>query len=833
MSNMNISLLLVVFVITCILNWNNATAQPTTAATQAASPPLPRIAQAIYTDKPPKIDGSLSDSAWQHAPPMTEFIQYTPVPYGKPSQHTEVRVLYGREAIYIGAKMFDTAPDSILQQLCVRDDIWNANVDNFGIYIDGMSTKQNMFIFIVTASGVQYDSDTWDEVWDAVWRSRVQMVNDGWVAEIEIPYSQLRFPPNEKQTWGINFSRTIRRLREESYWAAIDPSNDNEAQQYGILHGIERVKPPVRLSFTPYVAGYARHYDDHDPATNNWKPTASAGADLKYGINESFTLDVALIPDFGDIQSDNLEFNLSPFEIYYEERRPFFTEGINLFSRGDLFYSRRIGSTPSRYDWVAGQLHAGETIANNPSVTRLINATKLSGRTKKRLGIGVFNAVTAPAYAQIRDSSQATRRVLTEPLTNYNVLVLDQQFGTNSYVSFIQTSVARFGAFADAFTWGTEFRLVNKKNLYGITGAGAYNQLWLDTAVSNTRLQNGYRYNIALQKLRGNFRFRLAQNTVSAKFDINDLGYITATNFINTRFDGSYTIFKPFGIYNYFKVSTYGYHEMLYNPNKFSRVELGGSISSTFRNFLSAGCDVAYQPFGYRDYYEARNDFQVWDKPRWGRVGAWFSSDYRKAFALDGSFSYRSFIGGDSTWRGADIWEFAISPRIRLSDKLNLVLKNNVVFRRNNLGFAAFDVDGAVVFGSRYRQDMTNTIEANYLFNNVMALSLRVRHYWSIVEYDHYYGLSDEGRHVATSYNSSRDSRYNAFNMDLIYRWRFAPGSELNIVWKNAVLDYDAVVIADYWDNVQTMFATNQRNSFSIKCLYFLDYFKLQRHLRT
>ena len=802
-----------------------------------------KIAQAVFADVAPKIDGYFDESVWANAPIMSDFTELEPQPNRPSSQKTEVKIVYTMSAIYVSAKMHDSAPDSILRQLCVRDDIFSANTDIFGINIDAMHTRQSAFTFMVTAAGVQYDDDNGDDVWDAVWRSKVRFTDEGWQVEIEIPYSQLRFPPAAEQVWGINFSRAIRRNRELSYWASLDPTIDNEVLQYGELHGLSNVRPPLRLSLTPYVASYLRHYNDGNTTTRDWTPSASAGADLKYGINESFTLDVALIPDFGDIQSDDLEFNLSPFEIYYAERRPFFTEGIELFNRGGLFYSRRIGGEPSRANWAYTQLDSNEYISNFAQTSQLINAFKVSGRTKKRLGIGVFNAVTAPAFAQVSyiDSlgvvGEFSRRIRTEPFANYNVLVLDQQFGKNSYLSFIQTSVLRFGNFADAYAWGTEFRVVDKKNRLGIVGNGAYSFINLDPELTTEQNLQGFKYDVSLQNMRGNLRFAVGNKAVSPDFDINDLGFVTATNFINTYASIGYNVFKPFWKYNNLRSKLSIYHEMLFVPNKFARVELAANVWGTFRNFLSAGFDLAYQPLGYTDYYEARNNFQPWQKPVWGRVGAWFSSDYRKPFALDGSFSYRKFAAVDSTWAKSDILEFALSPLVRLSDRFNFVLETNPIFRRNNIGYvtrAVFtDIDGvsrnAVIFGSRYRQDLINTIEANYLFNDLMSISLRVRHYWSYVLYSRYYELSPEGKHLATAYAGQHDQRYNAFNLDLIYRWRFAPGSELNVVWKNAVLNFSTDVERNFARNFAEMYDDNQRNSFSIKLLYFLDMGKLVR----
>lgn len=796
-----------------------------------------RVLQATYTDAPVRIDGVLDEAAWAQAQAASDFTELTPEPNTPSAQRTEVRVLYTNEAIYVGAMLYDDAPDSILRQLSIRDDIFAANADNFGVHIDAMRTRQSSFAFMVTAAGVQYDDDNDDPVWDAAWRSKVRITEQGWVVEMEIPYSQLRFPPAENQAWGINFSRTIRRTRETAWWAALDPSNDNYSQQFGTLEGISNIQPPLRLSLTPYVATYLRHFDDGDATTRDWTPAATAGADLKYGISENFTLDLSLIPDFGDTQSDDLEFNLSPFEIYYAERRPFFTEGIEIFNRGGLFYSRRVGGLPSRHNWAYGQLGDGESITKNPETTQLINAFKVSGRTAKGFGVGVFNAVTAPAYAHVERVDTLTgevveeRRIRTEPLTNYNVLVVDQQFGNNSYLSFTQTSVLRFGDFADAFAWGTEWRAVNKQNMYGFIGSAAYSLQLLDRQLSSAPTQQGFRYDASFRKMRGNFRFSVGNKATSANFDINDLGYLTATNLLTTYGSATYAIFKPFGIYNNMRMNISAYHEVLMQPNKFSRVEVAYNMWGTFRNFLSAGFDLAYQPWGYVDYFEARNNFQPWAKPQWWRVGAWFSSDYRKAFALDGDFSFRKFAAADTTWAGSYVLEFGMSPRIRFSDKLNLVLETRPIFRPNNIGFVSFisvtdsmgNTGRAPLFGSRYRQDFINTIEANYLFNDLMSLSLRLRHYWSYVVYSDFYELSESGEHLATSYAGQHDQRYNAFNIDLIYRWRFAPGSELNVVWKNAVLDFSSDVERNFARNFSAMYEENQRNSFSVKVLYFFD----------
>lgn len=789
-----------------------------------------RVLHTVYVEKGPKIDGVLDDSVWMYAPVATDFTENTPNPGTKPSQRTEVKVLYTTEGIYIGAKMYDTAPDSILKQLSVRDISGNVNADNFSVYIDGMYTQQMDFEFTVTAAGVQIDKNNGDGVWDAVWKSAVKIVKDGWVAELEIPYSQLRFPKNDEQIWGINFGRTIRRSREEFYWSAIDPRKGNAVQQQGLLKGIERIKPPVRLSFTPYIAGYLNHSYNGATKETKWTPNFSAGADMKYGINESFTLDVALVPDFGDVQSDNLVFNLSPFEIYYAERRPFFTEGVNLFSRAGLFYSRRIGSTPERAGLVSGELDSTEFVTKNPDKPYLINALKVSGRTKKGLGLGLFNAVTAPAFAEIQNDSGQTRSYETESFTNYNVVVADQQFWKHSFVSLINTSVVRFGGYTDAIATGTQFKIADKGNNYGVVGNASMSHRFLDTLKHGKAYDNGYRYSFTFQKFSGNFRFGVGQSTMSKHYNINDLGFVGRTNFINNNAWVSYNTYKPFGLILRMWTRLNFSYEMLYNPAVFTRVQFGGNWGATLKNFLTIGADFRVEPVGYNDYFEPRTDGRVWRKPTWTRINFWFSSDYRKAFALDGGFNYRRFWGGGA-WASSDVFSGNIKPLIRFNDHFNMVLRAALTVRRNSLGYVTKTSDSTgeehIVFGSRFRQDLETSIAANYLFTNKISLTLRVRHYWAMVDYNQFYFLNQEGYLNETSYTGNHNTNYNAFNIDLIFRWRFAPGSELNVVWKNAVLDYGSNPNYNYFENFANMFETGQNNQFSIKALYFLDFFKL------
>src|SRR5690606_19222008 len=328
--------------------------------------------------------------------------------------------------------------EKILKELTERDGI--GNDDFFFILLNGYNDRQQCLQFIVTAAGVQYDAKMTngneDSSWNGVWYSAVKINAESWVTEMFIPYSEIRFPEKEIQIWGLQMEREFRRTRTRYSWNPVDNTKGAFSIYDGEIHGIKNIDTPTRLSFQPYVSTYLNNYDGESELVFN------GGMDLKYGINDAFTLDMVLIPDFGQTKFDNAVLNLSAFEVQYAEQRPFFTEGTELFNKGNLFYSRRIGGSPTGNP----ALGENETLTEYPARVDLINAFKISGRTEKNLGIGIFNAVTERTYAKIHNSeTNQTRKALVEPLANYNVLVLDQRFGQNNSVSFVNTNTLREG----------------------------------------------------------------------------------------------------------------------------------------------------------------------------------------------------------------------------------------------------------------------------------------------------------------------------------------------------------------------------------------------------
>ncbi|MCB0642181.1 MAG: hydrolase, partial [Phaeodactylibacter sp.] len=537
-----------------------------------------------------------------------------------------------------------------------------------------------------------------------------------------------------------------------------------------------------------------------------------------------FTLDMTLIPDFGEARSDNQVLNLSPFEVQFDENRAFFTEGVELFNKGSFFYSRRIGGTPLRHYEVEDELGANDTLLSNPARTQLINASKISGRTESGLGIGVFNAVSARTVARIadRENLDQVRELETSPLTNYNVFVLDQNLKNNSYVSFVNTNVWRSGTAYDANVTGTVFNLRNKQNSYAIGGRGAVSQLYFS---DSTGL--GHKYLLSLSKTSGKFTFEFYYNEESDTYDPNDLGFLFNNNERSAGFNFNYNQYEPFGIYNEGGFGAWMGYERLYAPSVFANFNVNVWGWLVQKNFFAYGMWADVQPALAYDYFEPRVAGRYFTQVVNGASGVWISSDYRKKFALDMEVAYRKF---DEP--GRQIATIDFNPRYRFSDRFSMQLGLSNYYWFNDVGYVTNPSDAEIIFGRRDRVQFVNTINASYTFTNNMILTFRLRHYWQGVEYRGFYDLLPNGGLQDKDYNEFSDRSFNSFNIDAIYRWRFAPGSDFFVIWKNSILgegnELDNISY-DYGRGFGQLFELPQRNSLSLKLIYYLDYLQFKR----
>ena len=408
----------------------------------------------------PRIDGILDDEAWKLAPVATNFVQLEPEEGRPASERTEVRVLYGHDALYIGVRAFDSSPDSIAAQLTRRDQ--SSYSDLFHVLIDSYFDRRTAFHFVVNPLGVKHDLYRYDDTqedssWDAVWEAAAGIDDEGWTAEIRIPYSQLRFGNQDPQTWGINFGRDIARRNETSLWAPIRQSDAAIVSKSGELRGLSGLGSPRRIELRPFsMARLARSpAEDGNPFHRPNDVFASGGMDLKFGVTNDLTLDVTVNPDFGQVEADPAQVNLTAFETFYPEQRPFFIEGAGIFNFGiglgdgdmgseSLFYSRRVGRPPQgRADPRGGHAEA-------PDLTTILGAWKLSGKTQGGWSIGLLHAVTAEETAQIATGGGERLEDPVEPFTNYGVARVQRDFREGrSAVGFIGTATNRHKEVAD------------------------------------------------------------------------------------------------------------------------------------------------------------------------------------------------------------------------------------------------------------------------------------------------------------------------------------------------------------------------------------------------
>ncbi|MDI6045043.1 DUF5916 domain-containing protein [Flavobacterium yafengii] len=754
------------------------------------------------------IDGKINEKVWETASVASDFIMFEP-DNGKPissDKKTEVKVLYDNNAIYISALLYDNEPEKIQREITNRD-VFGVS-DHFSVYINGFNDGQQDFRFFVSAAGVQMDclaiEDSEDFTWDAIWDSEVTITELGWVVEMKIPYAALRFSKADKQTWGLNFMREIKRDVQKYTWNRIDTKIGAVIPQAGILQGIESIQTPTRLFLIPYSSAY---YQQSDIGSDT---TLKAGLDIKYGINDSFTLDAILVPDFGQTKFDNAILNLEPFEQQLEENRPFFTEGTDLFSKGNLFYSRRIGGAPSTEPATA----ENEEITNYPSTVDLLNAIKISGRTEKGLGIGFLNAVTEKTKAIILNSDTGeVRKEVIEPLTNYNMLVLDQRFNQNSSVTFVNANTTRNGSFRDANVSGLLFDLNTKKNTYNLYGDFKY------STINSIEDYDGYKAELNFRKTSGKYRYLFSGKYISENYDVNDLGIIFYTNYHNAYASGSYRIVNPTKTFNTFKVNQFVNLEIENTTGKLQTGAIGTEIKATTLKNDYFEFVLEATPFKTFDFYEPREYGRYVFIPEKIFTAINFTSNENNAFSI---IIQPSFTKYNEDGRGN--YGLYLGPKYRFNDRLSIAFAMDYINQSNYRGWVDSNETG-IIFAERNREILQNDLTGKYALNNRMTINLTARYYWSYSKNHEFFTLQNNGYLTPNStYAQNKDRNFNSWNFDLSYSWWFAPGSEISILYRNYGLERASIVEKDLSKNLKSIFNSDLTNVLSISIRYFIDY---------
>ncbi|MES2805728.1 MAG: DUF5916 domain-containing protein [Bacteroidota bacterium] len=754
------------------------------------------------------IDGKTNEEIWESASVATNFVMFEP-DNGKPisnDKRTEVKVLYDNNAIYISALLYDNEPEKIQREITKRD-VFGVS-DHFSVYINGFNDGQQDFRFFVSAAGVQMDclaiEDSEDFTWDAIWDSEVTVTEFGWVVEMKIPYAALRFSKADKQTWGLNFMREIKRDVQKYTWNRIDTKIGAVIPQAGILQGIESIQTPTRLFLIPYSSAY---YQQSDIGSDT---TLKAGLDIKYGINDSFTLDAILVPDFGQTKFDNAILNLEPFEQQLEENRPFFTEGTDLFNKGGLFYSRRIGGAPSTEPATA----ANEEITNYPSTVDLLNAVKISGRTEKGFGIGFLNAVTERTKATILNNDTGeVRKEVIEPLTNYNMLVLDQRFNQNSSVSFVNANTTRNGGFRDANASALLFDLNTKENTYNLYGDFKYSSI---NAIED---YDGFKTEIGFAKTSGRYRYLFSGKYISENYDINDLGIIFYTNYHAALTNGSYRIVNPTKTFNTLKIEQELNLEIHNTTGKIQENWYKTVIKATSLNNDYFELVILANPLKTFDFYEPREYGRYVYIPKRFSFYTGFVLNSNNPLTFEAESSFTKY---DEKNRATYLINGG--PKYRFNDKLSLAYFLQYTNMKNDRGWVDSNEIG-IVFAERNREIAQNDFTGKYALNNRMTINLTARYYWSYSKNHQFFTLQNNGYLTPNNtYAQNKDRNFNSWNFDLSYSWWFAPGSEISILYRNYGLERASIVEKDLSKNLKSIFNSDLTNVLSISIRYFIDY---------
>jgi hypothetical protein len=823
----------------------------------------PRVeAKAITGAHAQRVSGELSEDVWREIAATDGFVQREPQEGGEPSQRTEFRVAYDATTLYVRVRAFDRDPEKILTYLTRRD--LDSPCDWLYVLIDSYHDRRTAYEFGVNPSGVKRDrywfnDNNSDDSWDAVWDVSVSRDAQGWSAEFRIPFSQLRFNPAEKPMFGFAVKRQIGRLNETSTWPLLPRSATGYVSSFGELANLSMAASPRRVELMPYaVADLTRQHADGNPLLKNADPGLSFGADARFALTPGLTLTATVNPDFGQVEADPAVVNLSAFETFFAERRPFFVEGSGTFNFGldcgdgactGLFYSRRIGRLPQG----TGDLPEGDDIYTNaPAQTTILGAGKLTGRVG-RYSIGVLQAVTREETARVWDAGRIDRTPV-EPLTSYTVGRVRREFANQSSIGLMLTSANRQPAAAlrflsdHAHAVGTDVDVRFRKR-YSVTGylvgstitgdASAIDRLQTNsrhyfqrpdvTSVTydptRTTL-NGGAGQIAISKIGGEFvRFNSSVGFKSPGFDINDLGFLRRAD---ERSVGNWLQFRRDRPSRWFRNRVINFNQWRSWNFDGNRLHGGENINGqvTFINNWSIGGGYNWGHGGLDDR-GTRGGPGVRTNPA-RNFWQYANSDRRKRF----SANYFGAYGGDAfgtTWR-----EFApeVTYRPVPAVMAGIGLRINHSTDDSQWIDTVESASGTshYVFGRLDQTTVAMTGRLNYTMTPNLSLQLYAQPFVSAGDYGGMKELAAPrsavyaDRYTPYLYDGDPDFNVKSFRTTNVLRWEYKPGSTLFVVWQQA-RENDAVPGGfRFGRDVHDIFGVAPKNVFLVKFAYWLNY---------
>jgi hypothetical protein len=777
--------------------------------------------RAVRTEQAPKMDGRLDDPCWAASPPETSFTQRYPDEKKPPTERTEFRVLFDNANLYIGVRAYDKSPKGIIGQLARRDvgvstDWIQIDLDPYHDHLTGLSIAVN-------PSGTKldwsyYNDDQQDLSWDGVWEAGTSKDSLGWCAEFKVPFSILRFKPGPDLTFGFNVGRVIERRKEDDLWMPIYRSESGWMSKAGHLTGLSGIARPRHLELLPYTVSRVVS-KPRDPLTNP-KGTSFAqrlGLDLKYGLASNLTLDATAYPDFGQVEADPMVLNLSAYETFYTEKRPFFLEGATAYYTPiTLFYSRRIGKALYEGGTQYDVNYDTDEIKRFPEYATILGAGKLTGKVGN-VSLGLLDGVTGEAHATV-DSAGTERRRLVEPLSNYFVGRTKADFGSSS-LGLFGTGVSRKG-FEPVETGGLDWRWRFAKNTYGFTGQFAGSR-----AGTTGDRRNGWGTDVKLSKdagkyLRGNLGFR----AFSPELRINDLGYLRR----NDWSIGYATLQlvkedKPFGHFRSAELTLTDQYAQNYHREKLLR-EKNFDFELSTRNFWYFGGGGGLDDQVYDDRVTRGGPVTLNPVNRYGY--GWITSDSRKRVMVSPSVS---------AWRCRDQshgGQATISATLNLASNVKLSFSPGYTWGMLlKLWVTNVDEDGDgsydhFVFGDLKERILDLTTRADLTLSPSLSFQLYAQPYLAVGHYERFDEILVPKTYIYAPYDLGYSPDFNDKSLrgNAVLRWEYRPGSTLYLVWSQN--RYEG--IADPGDfsprrDLSTLMRAQGENVFMMKVNYWFN----------
>lgn len=772
-----------------------------------------------------RIDGILSEEIWKTAIPAAGFTQRDPEE-GKPeSEKTEIRILYDDEYIYFGCMMYDKEPEKITARLAKRDN--EVESDVISIRIDSYHDHLTAYEFTLLASGTKVDILIYDDgakeddSWDAVWEAQTLITGIGWSAEIKIPLKELRFDNSSAdQIWGINFVRKITRKHEYSMWSFTPKNQSGMISHYGHLLGLDSLSSPTRLEFLPYVSNSIRRKPVSNPYESYKKYDYNTGIDIKYGLSSNYTLDITVNPDFGQVEADPEVLNLTTFETFYPEKRPFFIEGTQIlrfsgFGGDDgLFYSRRIGKKPTG----SPELGCFETIKSYPENSAILAAAKVTGKNSSGFSFGALSALTNDEYAEtICLQTNQERDILVEPMANYSAVRFKQDFWRNSTVGGIVTSVLRKKN-QPAFTTGADWKIRTNDNLFMADGFLAASSTYDKT--TGDKLTGGAG-RLTLAKTGGDhWLYQTSADFTSKKYNINDIGFFRRPNDYGVSFEVAYKDEVVNSFYRYIYIEgNYGIRDNFDKVNLYRNSSFGFEIC--LLNYLIVSAKTTYN-FGLYDDRETRGN-GLYKKPKSINFSSTLSTNSSSDFVFKLSAAY------SKNDRSSD--NYSLTPKISMQPSSNIEFTIGMGYKKYN-NYEAFVANTLLppdynkpltIFANRDTKEYNLNLSGSFTFIHNLSLEVYSQLFFASGHYKGYKLLANPETFIPYSHSGTDDFNRNNFQLNSILRWEYLPGSTIYLVWSQYRGYFDNLYNSSLGDNIDNTFITQPDNAVILKISYWLN----------